>query len=84
MRVVEYIYANKSKKGRFLFSTIDQESIGSQFSCPQTQSSEYKLHSTPVTNPYLKSNQTTAGKISLLTDTSKHKQPTTLSDKKNE
>ena len=84
MRVVEYIYANKSKKGRFLFSTIDQESIGSQFSCPQTQSSEYELHSTPVTKPYLKSNQTMAGEISLLTDTSEHKQPTTLSDKKNE
>ena len=67
-----------------MFSSIDQESIGSQFSCPQTQSSEYKLHSTPMTNPYLKSNQTTTGKVSLLTDTSEHKQPITLSDKKNE
>ena len=70
IRVLEYIYANKNKKGRYIFSTLHEESIGPQFHCSQTDrvsprkemKSANGLDSTnsanslcsPVRNPYEK------------------------------
>ena len=77
-----------------MFSAVEQESIGSQFSSSQTSKLEYKiLSSQPLTpvkifsssvlNPYKENNQSISEKMCLLTDKSDIKKPTDPMPSKN-